>query len=69
MNKSRHYQLNYLTELFYQKYPSKDYPEIENKSNRPYMVLLVKIDGNNFAIPFRTNIRHNNCYKFKDSSY
>ena len=32
------------------------------------MVLLVKIDGNNFAIPFRTNIRHNNCYKFKDSS-
>ena len=32
------------------------------------MVLLLHIDANTFAIPFRTNISHNNCYKFKNST-
>lgn len=32
------------------------------------MVLLIKIKNNTFAIPFRTNIHHNNCYKFKTST-
>lgn len=31
------------------------------------MVLLVELYGNTFAIPFRTNIRHRYCYKFKNS--
>ena len=30
--------------------------------------MLVKIDSNTFAIPFRTNIRHRYCYKFKQSN-
>lgn len=47
------------------KYKHADYPEIENKSERPYMVMLIKIEDNTFAIPFRTNLRHNSCYKFK----
>lgn len=64
---NRVYQLNYLTQEFYNKYSSADYPEIECKTTRPYMVLLIKIDNNNFAIPFRTNIRHKYCYKFKNS--
>ena len=32
------------------------------------MVLLINIEGNTFAIPFRTNISHTNCYKFKNST-
>ena len=32
------------------------------------MVFLVEMDNNTFAIPFRTNIRHNACYKFKNSN-
>ncbi len=68
MNKKRAYQLNYLSEEFYAKYHHSDYPEIENKNNRPYMVLLVTVENRVFAIPFRTNIPHNNCYKFKNST-
>lgn len=62
------YELHYLTDEFYQKYNRKDYPEIETKCERPYMVLLITIDDNTFAIPFRTNIRHKYCYKFKNSN-
>lgn len=61
------FQLNCLSENFYSDYNSIKYPEIEQKSSRPYMVLLVELYGNTFAIPFRTNIRHNYCYKFKSS--
>ncbi len=64
---SKIYELNYLTDDFYEKYNSTVYPEIENKKSRPYMVLLIKVDDNTFAIPFRTNIRHKYCYKFKKS--
>ena len=61
-------KLNYLSAEFFAKYNSTDYPEIENKNNRPYMVILIKIENNTFAIPFRTNVPHNNCYKFKSST-
>lgn len=66
--KNKKYKLNYLSAEFYNKYNSVDYPEIENKANRPYMVMLIQIENNTFAIPFRTNVKHNNCYKFKNSS-
>lgn len=62
------YELKYLSDAFYKKYNKTRYPEIENKENRPYMVMLVKLDENTFAIPFRTNIRHKNCYKFHETS-
>lgn len=62
------YELHYLSEDFYNTYNSADYPEIENKKTRPYMVMLVSIEDNTFAIPFRTNIRHKYCYKFKNSN-
>ena len=29
--------------------------------------MVVEIGGNRFALPFRTNIRHGYCYKFKSS--
>ena len=66
MNKQ--YKINYLSEKFYEKYNHINYPEIEYKRNRPYLVMLITIDDNTFAIPFRTNIRHNNCYKFQATS-
>ena len=68
MNTKKQYKLNYLSADFYTDYKSTDYPEIENKANRPYMVMLIKIENNTFAVPFRTNVPHNNCYKFKTST-
>lgn len=68
MNSKYQYKLQYLSSTFYEDYNSNCYPEIENKNNRPYIVILIKIKNNTFAIPFRTNISHNNCYKFKTSS-
>lgn len=62
------YQLKYLTEQFYNNYNTKSYPEIEHKKERPYMVFLVEIDANTYAIPFRTNIKHKWCYKFKNTT-
>ena len=68
MNIKKKYQLNYLSEDFYEKYNNVDYPEIEDKDRRPYIVILVKIGNNTFAIPFRTNVTHKNCYRFKNST-
>lgn len=62
------YQLKYLTQEFYQEYNAEQYPEIERKQERPYIVCLVNIDNNTYAIPFRTNIKHKCCYTFKNSS-
>ena len=62
------YKLNYLSEKFYEKYNKAEYPEIEHKQKRPYLVMLITIDDNTFAIPFRTNIRHSHCYKFQNTS-
>lgn len=53
---------------FIERLHSSDYPEIENKDNRPYIVVLIKIENNTFAVTFRTNVPHNNCYKFKKST-
>ena len=30
--------------------------------------MVIKIENNTFAVPFRTNVPHNNCYKFKKST-
>lgn len=57
---SKIYELNYLTDDFYQKYNSTDYSEIENKKSRPYMVLLIKVDDNTFLIPFSLIVNDKN---------
>jgi len=68
MNAKNLYELHYLSSKFYEIYNSSQFPEIEHKATRPYIVLLVKIDDNTFGLPLRTNIRHSNCYKFQHSS-
>ena len=60
-------ELRKLTQKFYDDYPQSLYPEIEYKLGRPYVILLVKIRKKTFAIPFRTNIKHSSCYKFKST--
>lgn len=61
------FTLNKLSADFYIDYNTAAYPEIENKPERPYLVLVIHIDGNTFALPFRSNIRHDYCYKFVNS--
>lgn len=48
----------FLSEEFYNDYPADDYPEIEQKHNRPYIQVFVEIDGIQFAIPLRSDINH-----------
>lgn len=59
------YSINYLSNDFFNTMCTPERSEIENKPERPYVVLLVNISGNTFAIPFRTNLPHNNGYKFR----
>ena len=60
-------ELRKLSKEFYKDYPHNQFPEMESKLGRPYVVLLVEINNVKFAIPLRTNIRHAFCYKFKTS--
>lgn len=48
----------FLSEDFYQRYPSTKYPEIEQKHTRPYIQVYVEINGTKFAIPLRSDIHH-----------
>lgn len=52
----------FLSKEFYNKYKHELYPEIEYKENRPYVLLLLTIDGLNYAIPFRSHITHNYAF-------
>lgn len=60
-------ELRKISNEFYKDYPHSKFTEMESKTGRPYVVLLVKINKIKFAIPLRTNIRHAYCYKFKTS--
>ena len=51
MDSKKNYELHYLSKSFYDKYNENEYPEIEHKKQRPYIVLLIKIDKNTFGIP------------------
>ena len=39
-------------------YTATEYPEMEQKHNRPYIQVCVEIDGVQFAIPLRSDINH-----------
>lgn len=52
-------KLVFLTKEFYVAY--KDCPELEQKESRPYVRLLIVIDGVLWGIPLRSHIRHNNA--------
>ena len=48
----------FLSKQFYNDYEPVQHPEIIHKKERPYIMLLVTIDGLTFAIPFRSSIKH-----------
>ena len=48
----------FLSQEFYNTYPTSQYPEIEQKQNRPYIQVYVEIDGVQYAIPLRSDIHH-----------
>jgi len=61
------YDLKLLSASFYNKYPSDTYPNILLKDLRPYIVIVVKIEDYNWAIPLRSHVKHNYCYRLKGS--
>jgi hypothetical protein len=56
-------ELRYLSSVFYQNY--KDCTEILSKGEtRPYIILIIEVENNKFAIPIRTNLhKTKDCYE------
>lgn len=54
----RHNRFIILSNRFFDTYPSTEYPEIEQKPNRPYVQIRITINGVDFAAPLRSHIRH-----------
>lgn len=49
-----------LSNLFYQKHQC--HKEILKKVNRPYCIVVIKINNIDIGIPFRSNIKHKYAY-------
>ena len=63
------YQILKLTSKFYQKYSPTQYPEMLLKESRAYNCLLIDLHYDYYiCIPFRTEMHHQNGYKFKMSA-
>ena len=62
------YEIRLLSNEFYTDFTLSMYPEMEDKQCRPFLVLIIKIEDNKFAIPFRTNVKHKYCYKFLNTN-
>ena len=52
----------FLTADFYTDYPEEQYPELEHKRNRPYVVVFVTVGATCYAIPMRSHISHPYAY-------
>lgn len=62
------YQVLRLTKEFYTDYPNPPCVEIEQKESRRYNCLLIQTHYDFFiCVPFRSNVKHKNCYRFKNS--
>lgn len=64
------YEIKKLSEQFYKDYPHDQYQEILTKERRSYDVVLFEIDylaDCYVCVPFRTEMKYNNDYKFKFS--
>lgn len=59
------YQVLHLSPKFYRDYPSDKYKEILDKDNRSYNCLLIDTKTDYYiCIPYRSEIKHKNAYKF-----
>ena len=64
------YEIRKLTNDFYNVYNQNLFPELLNKSERSYDIILFELDLLKdcfVGIPFRTEMKHNNGYHFKFS--
>ena len=62
------FEINQLSENFFNDYPETQFPELMHKIGRPYSCLLIDRHDEFFiCIPFRSSIEHNNCFRFKNS--
>ena len=53
-------ELRYLSEEFFKTH--KNYPELMQKDNRPYVILVIQTETMKFAIPFRTSMNRAKKY-------
>ena len=53
-------QLKFLTGQYYIDYAHCS--EMEQKPKRPYAIVLVRAMGYDFAVPFRSNIKHDHAF-------
>ncbi len=63
-------EIRRLSSQFYIDYPHSLYPEILTKINRNYNIVIFEINYLNscyVCVPFRSEMHHNNGYKFKYS--
>lgn len=57
-----------LSSKFANDYPLSSFPEIMYKPGRPYSCVLIDSHSDYFiCVPFRSSIKHNNAYMFKNS--
>lgn len=52
----------FLSDAFYEHCAEHAYREIEQKQTRPYLVLLVEIEGKTWGLPFRSGIKHQHAF-------
>ena len=65
---NRNFEIHMLKQSFFNKYPHYDYEEILEKEYRPYFIFKDLINDCTFAVPFRTQIKHNNLFEVKSST-
>ena len=62
-------EIKKLNQKFYNDYPENQYPEILRNTNRCYNCIVLQTNYEYFiCVPFRTNIKHSNCYHFSHSN-
>ncbi len=62
------YEIYLLSSSFINDYPLSKYPELMYKNGRPYNCLIIESHDDYFiCVPYRTSIRHNNAFLFKNS--
>lgn len=63
------YQLYKLSAKFFIDYPNHEFPELLSKPDRPHYCLLIDTHCDYYiCIPFRSNIEHDNAFKFKNTA-
>lgn len=68
MNDDFDFQILRLTNKFYEDYPKERYPELLEKIGRSYNCLLFQSHYGYFiGVPYRSEVKHNNAFKFKNT--